>query len=63
MSLVERAGLALLHRFDPEIAHGLSIRALQSGLAPLPGPITSPRLATTLAGLDPAQSRGPRRRL
>ncbi len=51
MSLVERAGLALLHRFDPETAHGLSIRALQSGLAPLPGPVTSPRLATTLAGM------------
>ena len=51
MSLVERAGLALLHRFDPETAHGLSIRALQMGLAPLPGPVTSPRLATTLAGM------------
>lgn len=51
MSLLERTGLALLHRLDPEVAHGLSIRALQSGLAPLPGPVTSSRLATTLAGL------------
>lgn len=51
MSVLERAGLALLHRFDPETAHGLSIRALQSGLVPLPGVITSPRLHTTLAGL------------
>lgn len=51
MSLVERAGLALLHRIDPERAHGLSLRALRSGLAPLPGPVTSSRLATTLAGL------------
>ena len=51
MSLVERAGLALLHRIDPERAHGLSLRALRSGLAPLPGPLTSPRLATTLAGM------------
>jgi dihydroorotate dehydrogenase len=51
VSLLERTGLALLHRLDPEVAHGLSIRALQSGLAPLPGPVTSSRLATTLAGL------------
>ena len=51
MSLVERAGLALLHRIDPERAHGLSLRALRSGLVPLPGPLTSPRLATTLAGM------------
>ncbi|PLL12675.1 dihydroorotate dehydrogenase (quinone) [Tabrizicola sp. TH137] len=52
MTLVERAALGLLHRLDPEVAHGLSIKALQSGLAPLPGPVTSPRLATRLAGLD-----------
>ncbi len=51
MSLVERAGLALLHRIDPERAHGLSLRALRSGLVPLPGPLTSPRLAATLAGM------------
>ncbi len=51
MSLVERSALALLHRLDPEVAHGLSLKALQSGLAPLPGPVTSPRLATTLAGM------------
>ena len=51
VSVVERAALALLHRLDPEVAHGLSLRALQSGLAPLPGPITSPRLQTTLTGL------------
>ena len=51
MSLLECAGLALLHRIDPERAHGLSLRALRSGLAPLPGPLTSPRLATTLAGM------------
>jgi len=51
VSLYERAGLALLHRIDPETAHGLSLRALNLGLVPLPGPVTSPRLATTLAGL------------
>ena len=51
MNLVERTGLALLHRLDPEVAHGLSLTALRLGLARLPGPITSPRLATNLAGL------------
>lgn len=51
MSLIERAGLSLLHRCDPERAHGLSLAALRAGLVPLPGVVTSPRLATTLAGL------------
>jgi dihydroorotate dehydrogenase len=51
VSLTERAGLALLHRVDPERAHALSLIALQTGLAPLPGPVTLPRLACTLAGL------------
>jgi dihydroorotate dehydrogenase len=50
VSLTERAGLALLHRVDPERAHALSLIALQTGLAPLPGPVTLPRLACTLAG-------------
>lgn len=49
--MLEGLGLALLHRVDPERAHGLSLRALSAGLVPLPGVITSPRLATTLAGL------------
>lgn len=51
MSGPERLGLALLHRLDPERAHALSLAALRSGLLPLPGVTTSPRLATTLAGL------------
>lgn len=51
MSLWERTGLALLHRIDPERAHALSLLALRSGLAPLPGPVDLPRLHTTLAGL------------
>ncbi|MFN0113386.1 MAG: quinone-dependent dihydroorotate dehydrogenase [Paracoccaceae bacterium] len=51
MTPIERAGLAILHRIDPERAHGLSLLALRAGLVPLPGPVTSPRLATTLAGL------------
>ena len=42
----------MLHRFDPETAHGLSLTALRLGLAPLPGPVTSARLKTELAGLS-----------
>ncbi len=49
---LESLGLAALHRLDPETAHGLSLRALRAGLAPAPGPVTSPRLATRVAGLD-----------
>jgi len=52
MNLAERIGLAALLRLDPELSHGLSIRALHMGLVPLPGVVTSPRLATRLAGLD-----------
>lgn len=51
MTLLERTALTLLHRLDPEVAHGLSLRALQSGLVPLPGPVTSSSLQTRLAGL------------
>lgn len=50
-AVMERLGLAALRRLDPEVAHGLAIRALQAGLAPGPGPITSARLQTTVAGL------------
>ena len=53
MNLVEKIGLAALHRLDPERAHDLSIRALLSGLVPLPAlPVTSDRLRTRLAGLE-----------
>jgi dihydroorotate dehydrogenase len=52
MSLLESIGLAALRRLDPETAHGVAIRALKTGLVPLPGPVTSDRLRTTLAGLD-----------
>ena len=51
MSAASRIGLGLLHRMDPERAHGLALRALRSGLMPLPGRITSERLACTVAGL------------
>jgi dihydroorotate dehydrogenase len=50
-SLVERAGMAVLSRIDPERAHDLALAALRRGLVPLPAPVRSPRLAVTLAGL------------
>jgi dihydroorotate dehydrogenase len=52
VSAFERLGLAALRGLDPETAHGLALRALRLGLAPLPGPVATPRLATRLAGLD-----------
>ena len=52
MRPLERLGLAALGRMDPERAHDLSLRALRLGLAPRPGPATSPRLRTRLAGMD-----------
>lgn len=50
--MFERLGLLALHRLDPERAHGLALKALQMGLGPGGGPVTSPRLATRLAGLE-----------
>lgn len=51
-ALAEKLGLAALRRVDPETAHGLAIRALRLGLTPVPGPVTSARLRTRVAGLD-----------
>jgi dihydroorotate dehydrogenase len=55
---VEKLGLSLLRRIDPEKAHGLALRALQSGLAPRPGVVTSTRLETEVAGLKLANPIG-----
>ncbi|MQY42983.1 quinone-dependent dihydroorotate dehydrogenase [Epibacterium sp. SM1969] len=52
MKLTEKLALKALHKMDPEAAHGLSISALKSGLAPTPGPVTSARLKTRFAGID-----------
>ena len=52
MKTLEKIGLAALRRIDPETAHGLALRALQAGLAPLPGVVTSARLKTSIAGLS-----------
>ena len=48
---LERIGTRALRRLDPETAHTLALKALHTGLASLPGPVTSPRLVTELAGL------------
>src|SRR6056297_3290246 len=47
----ERFGLSVMRRMDPERAHTLAIAALKTGFLPLSGPVSSPRLATTLAGI------------
>jgi len=50
--MLERLGLAALHRLDPETGHGMALMALRAGFVPLPGPFTTPRLRLRLAGLD-----------
>ncbi|GGA96860.1 quinone-dependent dihydroorotate dehydrogenase [Allosediminivita pacifica] len=52
MKLLERAGMAVLTRMEPEAAHAMALRALRAGIAHGPGEITSPRLRCTLAGLS-----------
>jgi dihydroorotate dehydrogenase len=48
----ERFGLSVMQKLDPERAHGLALKALQTGLLPLKGPVTSDRLRCDLAGLS-----------
>lgn len=48
----DRIATRLLRRMDPETAHGLAMKALETGLGPRGGPVTSTRLATKLAGID-----------
>ena len=52
MTPLERLGLGVLHRIDPERGHGLALMALRSGVVPLPGPVTSKRLQANLATLS-----------
>ncbi|HBZ45419.1 MAG TPA: dihydroorotate dehydrogenase (quinone) [Maritimibacter sp.] len=52
MTLIERLGLTVLHKIDPERSHGLALMALKAGLAPLPGAYTSSRLRCHVGGLE-----------
>ena len=52
MRALETIGLKALRRIDPETAHGLALKALNTGLGPRSGPITSDRLRTEIAGLS-----------
>ena len=52
MKPLEALGLRALRSFDPETAHGLALRALNSGLGPRGGALTSDRSRTHVAGLD-----------
>ena len=58
MKLLESIGMKVLRGIDPEAAHGWAIKALQMGVAPAPGRITSPRLKTTFAGMELANPVG-----
>lgn len=52
MTLYERAAMRVLRSFDSEVAHGLAIKALNAGLSPMAGVVTSDRLRTDVAGLE-----------
>lgn len=52
MSLIETLSLRAMHCMDPEKAHGLALKGLQTPFAPLPGPVTSDRLRCDLAGMS-----------
>ena len=52
MRALETIGLKALRQIDPETAHGLALKALNMGLGPRGGPVTTPRLKTTVAGLN-----------
>ncbi|MDJ1016148.1 MAG: quinone-dependent dihydroorotate dehydrogenase [Paracoccaceae bacterium] len=50
--MIERLGLSVLNRLDPERAHDLALRLAHTPFVAAPGPVTSPVLKTRLAGLD-----------
>jgi len=52
MRIVERFGLRALFCFDPETAHGLSVTALATGFSGQYRKAPSPRLKTTVCGLE-----------
>jgi len=48
---LERLGLAVLHRLDPERGHDLALKALRAGLVRAAGAVDAPRLRLQVAGL------------
>ena len=52
MKIIEKIGLKILYKTDPERAHHLAIKALKFGLTPKPGLYTSERLKQNIAGLN-----------
>lgn len=52
MRALTSLGLAALRRLDPEQAHGLALTALNAGLGPRSGAVSTARLRTRVAGLD-----------
>ncbi len=52
MKTFESIGLRAVKFLDPEAGHAASLKALNLGLGPKGGPVTSDRLRTTLAGMD-----------
>ena len=51
MSLIYKAGTALLRRLPAERAHVTTVKLLRAGLGPQTGEITSPALKTSVGGL------------
>lgn len=52
MSALEDLGLKVLRRLEPEQAHGIALKFLQSGVLGGRAAVTSDRLQTRIAGLD-----------
>lgn len=52
MNLIENLGMRALRQLDPELSHGLALKALNAGLGPRGGPFTTDRLTCTVAGMD-----------
>jgi len=50
--MIEKTGLSVVNKMDPEWGHKLAIKSLNMGLIGGKGPYTSPRLRSTLAGLE-----------
>jgi dihydroorotate dehydrogenase len=50
--LFQSIGRRLLFKLDPEDAHGLSIKALKTGLVPACPPINDPALRVNVAGIE-----------